>query len=235
MTADNAPWVYDFRFNYYENFYRNRLQALGSSGSYYDMWQNGWIFCDSVRTIDDGYGSVVVNNGIDIKSYVQKHYNGDVPECLTDKIASAVRDAVRDVREFNKKIFDAVNDFVADLFGSFICTATMETLGTECGRELLVKMKAYRDTNMTDAEGIAMLRYYSVLGPRIVKALDEDPDAEALYKYLYADYVSKISKLIDRDDAVELLAIYFKMLDEMANRYNIKTTDRFKIWQMHLQ
>ena len=235
MTADTSPWVYDFRYNYYENFYRNRLQNMGSSGAYYDMWQNGWIFCDDMKTINDGYGSVVVNNGIDIKAYVHKHFNGDVPECLTEKIAREVRQAVRDVKDFNKKIFNAVNNFVADLFGTFICTATMETIGTKCGMDLLVKMKAYRDNNMTDAEGIAMLRYYSVLGPRIVKALDADPDSNVVYKYLYAEYVSQISKLIDLDDQIEILVIYFHMLEEMAGRYNIETTDRFKLWQTNLQ
>ena len=237
MTADNAPWVYDFRFNYYENYYRNRLQAFGSSGSYYDMWESGWINCDSVRTIDDTYGvgSVVVNNGIDIQAFVAKNYNGDLPECLTEKVVTAVREAVRDVREFNTKIVNAVTDYLADVFGTFICTATVETIGTECGRKLLVKMKDYRDNNMTDAEGVAMLRYYGVLGPRIVKAIDADPDRDAVYKYLYADYVSKISNMIDRDQQVELLVVYFKMLNEMSTRYGIKTSDRFKLWQTNLQ
>lgn len=235
MTADNAPWVYDFRYNYYGNFYRNRLQAMSSSGSYYDMWQNGWIHCDDLRTIDDGYGSVVINDGIDIKAFIKKNYNGDVPECLTDKIENAIKDAIDWGQDVASSIASTINEYLDDLFNSFICTATTDTLSTACGRALLGKMKNYRDNNMTDADGIAMLRYYSVIGPRVVTAIDNDPDRDALYKYLYAEYISKISNLIDDDAQVEILVVYFGMLEEMVIRYDIKTIHRFKQWQMNLR
>ena len=235
-TPDVDPWIYDFRYNYYENFYRNRLSQMSTSGSFYDMFVQNWAPHDEVLSL----GGVNVNNGIDIKAYVQKHYNGDMPECIAEKFASDVDDIIdSDWFKYGDPIVvvtiliaRAVHKFFKKIFGiSFICSSTLGVLGNDKGTKLLSKLKRYRDTEvLSTKEGIEMVRYYEVIGPRIVEAISKDKDAEIVYKYLYAEYISELSGLIDVDRATKIYDIYFRMLDDMVKRYEIKTSKRFEKW-----
>jgi len=238
MTGDTAPFVYDFRYNYYENFYSQRRSEMSTSGSFYDMWSTAWLHTDSVKALDDGLGvgSVDINNGVYIRDYVKKYFNGDTPDCLTDKLIRGIKKALKYANPFyiQKLIFDAIKKFLKKLFGSFVCTATMDVLGTQCGMDFLSEMKSYRDRNMTDKEGVDMLKYYDVLGPKIVANINEDDDSHIVYQYIYAEYIDKLREPISRDDSAEVLKIYFRLIDDMVTRYDIKTIGRYKVWQQNL-
>ena len=69
-----TPWTYNFKYNYYQNFYINRRTAMSNSGSFYDMYVKDWKPYDEVKSI----GGVSVNNGVEIAPYVKRHYNGDM-------------------------------------------------------------------------------------------------------------------------------------------------------------
>lgn len=237
-SPDTQPWVYDFRFNYYENYYRNRIQQMSSTASFFNMWEEAWKLHDDTVII----GGVAVNHGVDIRAYVQRHYNGDTPKCLTDKILAVIRDFTRNPIVLAAALVSGIGlvvlvaavviDLVASLLGSFIVTATTNVLGQECAKNLIDKMKTYRDTRLMSEKDIKnMLRYYSVIGPRIVDALNSDLDNEAVYKYIYAEYISRLDSLMDADDRFEVMTIYFNLIDDMIERYNIKTSKRFIQWR----
>lgn len=236
MIADTAPLVYNSKLTYYSNFYLARSRAMATTGDFNAMWQDAWSLYDNTITVVDHNGTTVVNNGIDITWYVKKNFNDDMPTCLADTIAKAIADIIYysggAVAEY---VFNAVSDFLSDLFGgSFVCTATFKVLGTKCGNELLTKLKGYRDATMTDRESIFMLKYYEILGPRIVDAINEDEYAEDVYKYLYAEYISWLSKAIDNKDSAYIMHVYFKMIDAMVIRYDIRTGKRYKRWLQNL-
>jgi len=228
LTASTL--TYDFNKTYFENFYNARLKEMNSSGDFYRMFYDSWDAKDSNITVD----GVAVNNGIDIKDYVQRIYNGQTPKCMLDQMAYDIGAALGGLGDFGcalgKAIYDIINAFT-DIFGTFICTATVENLGKECGAEFLATLKDYRDATMTDREGILMLGYYRDIGPQLVEAINKDPDREAVYSYLWTDYIVQLPDIIESGNKHKVLTIYLAMIDEMADRYGIETTDRFKLWK----
>jgi len=138
---------------------------------------------------------------------------------------------------FADDIYNAIEDAISDFFdslGSFICTGTVNVLGTKCGNELLWKLKTYRDETMNEAEGLEMLRYYAVLGPKVVKLISEDPDKIIIYKYLYSEYISKLEGMIERQEKNDVFILYFKMVDDMLERYDINPGKRYTKCRDHL-
>ena len=241
-TSDLDPFVYNFRYSYYENFYRNRQQLMSSSGSYFGMYVDAWDIADETRVLDDGLGigAVTVNHGVNIEQYVKKHYNGATPECLADKVMDNIDYIISAPWAFTvdlgKAIADAVDDFFDSLSGSFICTATVETLGTSCGLELLGKLKKYRDDVLMDEhDGVQLLRYYGVLGPRIVHEISKDPDKEMVYKYLYSEYISRIEKLMETEGKFAVFVTYFEMVNEMVEKYEIPVGKGYEKWRQNLK
>jgi len=232
-TVDLQPLVYNFKYSYYENYKAARHKAFATSGDFFSMWRDSWNNADSVKVIDDGIGNAVtVNNGVEVAWYVKKHYNGDMPECLTDKIALGIREIHRYALAFvTLGISLLLEDFFTDLFKSFICSATLNTVGNECGHKMLTKLKEYRNIRLEDAEIRDMYRHYTIIGPKIVKAIDADEDTEVIYQYLYAEYISKILILVEERDDFGVLEVYFKMVTDMVNRYDIKVSKRFRKWQ----
>jgi hypothetical protein len=243
-SSDLQPWVYDFKYSYYENFYNTRLQQMSQSGDFYHMWKEGWNPQDSVKALD----GVLVNNGVDISHYVHKHYNGDVPLCLTEKLVREIDRIINDPDIWliasifpggigvmiTLAITRAVVNFLNKIFGSFIVTATVNALDHECAVEFIEKLKNYRDATMTSKEAKNMLRYYKVIGPMVVDSIEEDPLKEHVYKYIYAEYLSKLRKLIDDDNRLEVFHVYFMLMDDMMDRYNIKVSKRFVKWRQYM-
>ena len=76
-SPDLNPMVYDFRFTYYQNYYRNRKTMMSTSGEFYHMFMGPWSSIDSIAESSDGLGTdpIIVNNGIDIEWYVKKNFN----------------------------------------------------------------------------------------------------------------------------------------------------------------
>ena len=70
-------------------------------------------------------------------------------------------------------------------------------LGTLCGKEVFAKFIKYLDREvMSDKEGIDMVRYYGIIGPQVVTAMENDPEKVVVSKYLYAEYISKLDHKI---------------------------------------
>ena len=232
-SPDTAPFVYDFKLSYYENYYLNRLKQMGTSGNFYHMWEEAWNLYDETKSV----GGVAVNNGVDVTYYVHKHYNGDTPMCLTEKL---VREIERIMDESWVKssivlyvalfVVAAIVKFVNKILGSFIVTATVNALDHECAKRFIEELKEYRDQTMTTGEARNMLRYYSVIGPRVVDAIEEDPQKDFVYKYIYSEYLTKLPALTKADKKMEVFHVYFTMMNEMIDRYQIQTSKRFKRW-----
>lgn len=181
-----------------------------------------------------------IDEGIDLVTFVQNVYNGDQQICLLDKIAREIGQAVADV--FGAvglgdlgcsigNVISKVFDKFTDVFGSFICTATAEALDSECARKMLAEFKGYRDSRvMTTRKGQQIVRYYQVLGPKIVEAIDADPERELVYAGIMNDYLVPLKTAIDSDDTKEVFRIYFQLMADMVDKYGIKTGMKFRQW-----
>lgn len=223
-----TTFSYDFNKSYYENFLANRYGEMRNSGQFAEFYPRLWEAYDETKVID----GVTVNNGIDIKTFVQTVYNGTVTLCMLDALARAVSDVIGQIFgcSIGKAIFKVIS-FFTDLLGSFICTATIDTLGTECGTTFLKALKDYRDVEiMSNKEGIDMVRYYTVIGPRIVEAINNDLEKHTVYAYLWNNYIEPLGALVENNEQEKVIYIYFTMMDEMVKRYNLDVSPKFNTW-----
>ena len=239
--SNGVPFAYDFDLSYFENFLINRRKALGTQGNFggvLDAFDN----VDTTRVVS----GITVNGGVDIKNYIQRVYNGDTQTCLLDKIHREIMSISLQafdlaffgnfgsvgcaIANFTNKIFDSFTD----VFGSFICTATLEQLGTKCGKETLAKLKKYRDDEvLSTKEGKDIVRYYGVLGPLVVTAINEDEDKDIVYKHIMAKYILPLKGIVSSSDVDKDLVykIYFALIREMRQRYNIDVSKTYLKWE----
>ena len=228
MKQAISTFSYDFNKSYYENFWANRYGEMRNSGQFYEVYGRLWESYDEPLEIE----GVLVNNGIDVKSFVQTVYNGQITLCMVDALAQAIADIIGSVFGCGiAEIIFGIIDWFTDLFGSFICTATVEALGTECGEKFLNTLKEYRDVEvMSFDEGISMIKYYSVLGPRIVKAIDADMERGTVYTFLWVNYIQSLEQMAKNNEKDKIIYTYFTMMDLMVKRYDIKVSKRFDTW-----
>jgi hypothetical protein len=239
MKIPTGPLVYDFNRSYYENAYGNFLASykvtseIGTLMSYVpgNTEANYW-YAEGHGTTTKIIEGVDVDAGVDITEYVQKIYDGEQRLCFIDNLAKQILDIPIiggllpcSVRQL---VFDIIDGFT-DLFGTFICTATLKT--TPCGEDLIELLKEYREevaATMEDSDKI--LKYYTIVGPRIVKAINKDSEGDHVYNYLGAEYIHPLIVAMKTKDYDTSVKLYFRMLDEMVSRYDIKTLPVFKEW-----
>jgi len=234
------PFAYDFEKSYYDNFIGNLENGLQISPGYYDLYYgvtqeeadaNGTTRRDGWESYTSDTG---VDTGVPIASYVNTVYNGATKMCLVDKLVYKVSNALSKIEiggcTIQRALYKIVDSFT-DVFGSFICTATVDMLGTKCGNNLLDKLKSYRDTEiMTTEEGRKMVKYYVVVGPKIVNAINEGNDPDSMYQYIWAEYISKLEKLVDSDEKGRIIELYLTMMDELIEVYSIDLDKRIRSW-----
>ena len=228
MRQEISTFSYSFDRSYYENFWANRYAAMRNSGEFHYLNDELWQKHNDSLILD----GISVDNGVDIKPFVRAVYNGQQRMCLLEIIGDAILEAIGSVFGCSvaRAIEDALDD-IADFFGTFICTATVETLGTECGREFIDMLKEYRDVEMlTFKEGIDMLRYYRIVGPRIVAAINNDPEKHTMYTYLWNRHIKPLEALIKDGQKGKVLHSYFTLIDEMVKHYDIDMSPRFDKW-----
>jgi hypothetical protein len=231
--------------SYFENFKQNMYNQVGQGGSFNIMIEDYW----KEKNTNGSYkyrkiGADGTDRGIDIKTFVNNVYDGSQPVCILDKIFREIGEAIGNILgavglgdigcKIGRAISDAI-DKVTNLLGTFICTATIENVKTGCHKDMLDVMKAYRDNIvMSDKKGIRIVKYYGLVGPRIVDAINSDINKDEVYKYLFDKYINIIYILTsgsDRNDiSNEVFGLYFKMMDEMVVKYNIKVSKEFKKW-----
>lgn len=197
----------------------------------------GWEGATKATIINSDGVSVEIDNGIDVKEYINNVYNGDQPTCLIDKLVREIGNVLSKIEIGGCKIHQAIYDVIdsiTDVFGTFICTATLESV--DCGGpRLLDELKAYRDSEViTTAEGLRIVKYYEILGPKIVEAIDLDPYKDIVYKYIMAEYVTALESAIHQEKGsgqrAKVFSIYFQLMDDMVDRYDIKVSSTFKKW-----
>jgi len=249
LSNPGIPFIYDFNKTYHANFLDNRKKALISSGGIMEILHNPtyWQQYDELSTIN----GITVNYGISAKRYINDVYNGKTMTCLLDTIVREVIRAINDVvgwltgalgipgvGDFICTITNAINDVFdafTDLFGSFICTATLK--GFPCGESILQGLKNYRDLEiLTFEEGKKIVKYYHILGPKIVAAIDSDIEKDVMYMYIANKYILKLNDAITVESVdkqtqkIKIITMYFAMMDEMIEIYKIKTTKQYKLW-----
>jgi len=239
MQHTTNPFSYDFNKSYYENFYFDRYNAMATNGDYYDFFERLYSPNDSTKSVPGlNFGpAVVVNTGVEIADYVHHHYDGKSPECLTDKLVNVIEDAIEDIAYELANLEDAVLETLselADIFGSFVCTATVEMLDDGKAQPFLAKLRAYRqDIAMSGKDGMDMSRYYAALGPKVVEAIEGDVDRRTMYQYLWAYHILPLSKVDSDCGRMEFIGKYFRMMDIMVKHYDIKVSERFNTWVTH--
>jgi hypothetical protein len=240
MIQPTGAFSYDFNLTYYENVYMNMLKTAKTTGEVAVIFNSAgtspnedkyWYdtsWPSATTTTIDG---VVVDNGIDVRAYVQDTYDGEQAKCLVDKFAYAVLDFSKNLPGgcFLAQALYQFIDWFTDLFGTFICTATVKS--TQCSAALIPILQQYRDEVVPQIEdGYKMAKYYTVIGPRIVRAIDADPEKEQVYKYIGITYLQPLVMYMGSGDVDKCLFVYFDMLNDMVNRYSIKTTPTFDKW-----
>lgn len=246
MIFPTGTLVYDFNKGYYDNvrtlIYNDLRVATEMSFIFntYDTGDKYWYHPTEGAT-SDVVGGVTVDNGIDIREYIHNVYNGDQPLCLVDKVAKEILQLTG--RIFYELGLDELGDFVCsisqlvfniidaftDLFGTFICTASVKY--TDCNSKLVEDFKQFRDDMApTVKESNRMLKYYTVLGPKVVRAINKDPEKDQVFKYLTSHFIKPLHDKVRDNDVEGFVTLYFKMLNEMVNRYNIATTVYYKRW-----
>lgn len=228
MKQAISTFSYDFNKSYYENYWANRYGAMRNAGEMNDIMDRLWWNYNETQNID----GTNIDYGVDIKSFVQTTYNGQEQLCMLDALAQEIFDVLGSVFGCGlARALFKIFDWFTDLFGSFICTATVETLGTECGQEFLQVLKDYRDKEMmTYREGLNMIRYYRVLGPKVVEAINADIESHAVYTYLWITYIAPLPTYIENGEKDKVIYIYFKMMDDMIKKYDIETSDKLDNW-----
>lgn len=240
MIAPTQPFAYSFSRTYFENFKANLASQQSTSGSFNTMFEDYW----KEKGADGNYKYRRVVNGFDegisLKTFVQNVYNGDQQICLVDKVAKEIGQVVADVfgavglGDLGCDLGNAISkvfDSFTDAFGSFICTATAESLNSKCARDMLTEFKGYRDSKvLTTRKGQQIVRYYKVLGPKIVEAINADADSELVYAAIMKDYLMPLKEAVDADDGKEVFRIYFALMGDMVDRYGIKTNMKFRQW-----
>ena len=234
MSADT--FQYDFSKTYYENFISNRSQSMAGSGDFSHVYGSLWKELTSYTTID----GIEVDNGVDIKGFVQYAYNGDQPTCMVDKLAKEIGNLLGDIGqrvglgdlgcEIGQVFYDIV-DSITDVFGSFICTAASEVVDKKCNKEMIDGLKMYRDElSSQDDEYKQMAKYYMIVGPKIVEAINKDKNSTTIYKYQMSVYILELIGLAKAKQGRKFVELYLRMMDEMVNKYDIKVSKRFKKW-----
>lgn len=223
-----TTFSYSFDRSYYENFYADRYKAMRTAGQFNYLNDELW----SKHSTDVSMGGKLVDYGVDIKPFVRAVYNGQQRICMLESVGDFITELIGSVFGCSvAKAIDKAFSDIADFFGTFICTATVETLGTKCGREFIDMLKAYRDTEMTTfKEGIDMLRYYRIVGPRIVAAINADVEKHTMYTYLWNTHIYPLEALIESGDKKQVLYNYFALIDEMVKHYDITMSPRFNKW-----
>lgn len=230
ITQQGVPFVYDFNKSYYENFYSNKLGGMSGSGlASVVLDSEHWQAHDATTTVN----GVVVNNGVDVANYISNVYNGDTPICMLDKIAREIGEFLGKIGgDFGCDLGQVIHDIIdafTDVFGSFICTATLDA--GDCGKELLNELKNYRDLEvLSDKKGRRIVKYYTVLGPKIVSSVDGDKDKDVVYRYLLAHHIIPLKQAVDSANKEKVYSIYFRLMDEMVDRYGLKVSKEYKEW-----
>ena len=244
MIQPTGALVYDFNKSYYENVYSKIIDNIKTQGP------AGHLFKDTpTMPISDKYwydttwggagteiiNGITVDNGINIRNYVVNIYNGDQPLCMIDKIFKEITGVIAGILPkdlscgIGQIVYDIIDSFT-DLFGTFICTATVNTLSS-CSNDIIRLLKEFRDDISIDLEDSKkILKYYTVVGPKIVNAIDNDVDKDHIYRYLGINYIVKLVEAKSKKDKENAIKLYFTMLDEMVKRYNIKTIKSFDTW-----
>lgn len=82
----------------------------------------------------------------------------------------------------------------------FLASACMAARGLPSDCEELEVLRRFREEALAGtAEGDAILREYEEIAPRIVRAIDERPDASAIYEKIYAEIVLCVRDIRGQD------------------------------------
>lgn len=241
MKAATGPFTYSFSRTYFENFKLNMAQEVGQGGSFNIMFDDYW----KKKNTNGSYkyriiGADGTDRGIDIKKFVNDVYDGSQPVCVIDKIFREIGRVIYQITnaiglgDLGCSLSNAINNVIdkfTNVFGSFICTATIENMQDGCHKQLLDVLKEYRDNKvMTNAKGLRIVKYYNILGPKIVQAINSDTNSNQVYRYIMEQYLVPLEVAVQQNDATTVFAIYFKLMDEMVLKYNIKASKEFKQW-----
>ena len=83
---------------------------------------------------------------------------------------------------------------------------------------------------LSDKKGRRIVKYYTVLGPKIVSSVDGDKDKDVVYRYLLAHHIIPLKQAVDSANKEKVYSIYFRLMDEMVDRYGLKVSKEYKEW-----
>ena len=239
MVPPISIMTYSFDKSASENMIANLRNSMMFTVNYTEVFgKNGdW---DSLMGVVDG-----IVEGVDVKQFIVDIYDGSVPQCLIQKL-------VREVRRLVEDLFDAIGlgklgcalsgvigaifGPIADIFASFVCTATTEA---GMGNDMILSiLKQYTKNNLIGVkDGVLLYRIYEDIGPKIVKEIDSRPDREDIYNYVYNRYIFplyiKVTTEQETPDKLRQLTIdYLMMIDEVIQYLGMPEATRLNKWKV---
>lgn len=102
----------------------------------------------------------------------------------------------------------------------YITTAVCRTFGKPDDCYELTLLRDYRDTYLADSPGGEELieKYYDV-APSIVKHIDQQPDADAIYQDIWDEWLAPCISMIETDQKEECRDHYIDMVHTLQAKY----------------
>lgn len=104
--------------------------------------------------------------------------------------------------------------------GCFLTTActVARNLPDDC-RELTI-LRAFRDNWLKNQpNGVHLIAHYYEIAPKIVEAINNQPDRLVIWDEVYQKHVLPCVNMIDENRCLEALELYQKMTEELERRY----------------
>jgi hypothetical protein len=102
----------------------------------------------------------------------------------------------------------------------FITGAVCRTFSLADNCEILMKLRAFRDSYMMETpERVREVMEYYDIAPHIVRSIDASPDAAAIYRDLYSNYIAPAVEAIDEEDSERAYEVYHDMVQKLRVLY----------------
>lgn len=127
--------------------------------------------------------------------------------------------------------YDGCTDHFVARYGStgggcFLTTACVEAKGLPDDCYELTVFRKFRDTYLkSTAEGSKDVRTYYRVAPRIVDAINQEPNALAWYEEIYCELITPVLCLIENERYEDAWQNYRQYVQKLCEQFNVSDQD----------
>lgn len=161
------------------------------------------------------------------KRYAKKSDDGGYVQAkrLLDKITNEISKRKLKAKKHTPKVEVEESEVIDS--GCFITTATCLALNKDDNCDELNTLRRFRDRNRVRNQVMDdLVKEYYRIAPGIVSRINEQENAQEVYKKLWEEYISKTYQAIKNNDDLRATVFYVEMVQQLCSRYNVKLTDK---------